>query len=207
MRIEGEKGDSYSNNLLLGTKGESVEVDTSTKKEVFKKYRFETPFTTADRGRKLTISFRYECSGVNYGADYHSARIGFESSGRATDGSSVFLTAFLPFAYNSAGNNGSGYSVHTVTIPSNMASWNDFGQFDVFVESGKVRIWDFKVELGETKNPQWTPAASEMVGKDGQYRKFQWAKNNSATVEPTSGWQDTPLTSLAGSMCGCAAVS
>ncbi len=35
-------------------------------------------------------------------------------------------------------------------------------------------------------------------GKDGQYRLYQWAKNNSATSAPTSGWQGTPMTAAAG---------
>lgn len=35
-------------------------------------------------------------------------------------------------------------------------------------------------------------------GKDGQYRTYQWAKNNSVTSAPTSGWQGTPMTAAAG---------
>lgn len=52
----------------------------------------------------------------------------------------------------------------------------------------------------------WSPAirivgekgAPGIPGADGQYRKFQWAKNNSATTAPTSGWQDNPMTAVAG---------
>lgn len=55
------------------------------------------------------------------------------------------------------------------------------------------------VMLVRGNNPaQWSPAASEMVGKDGQWQKFQWAKNTSTTTAPTSGWQDTPMTAAAG---------
>lgn len=35
-------------------------------------------------------------------------------------------------------------------------------------------------------------------GKDGQWRKFQFAKNESATIAPTSGWQDTPMQAKSG---------
>lgn len=50
----------------------------------------------------------------------------------------------------------------------------------------------------------WSPAASELVGADGKngadgkWRKYQWAKNNTTATEPTSGWQDTPLTASVG---------
>lgn len=49
-----------------------------------------------------------------------------------------------------------------------------------------------------THTARWSPASSEMVGKDGQWRKFQWAKNTSTATAPTSGWQDTPMTAAAG---------
>lgn len=61
-----------------------------------------------------------------------------------------------------------------------------------------IYITDIKLEEGNNPDPQWTPAASEMVGEDGKWRKFQWAKNSSTTTAPTSGWQDTPLTAAAG---------
>lgn len=35
-------------------------------------------------------------------------------------------------------------------------------------------------------------------GKDGSYPKMQWAKNNSPTTAPTSGWQDTPMSANEG---------
>lgn len=55
------------------------------------------------------------------------------------------------------------------------------------------------VMLVRGNNPApWSPASSEMVGKDGQWRKFQWAKNTSTATAPTSGWQDTPMTAAAG---------
>ncbi len=55
-----------------------------------------------------------------------------------------------------------------------------------------------KLEKGNNPNPVWTPAADEMVGRDGQWQKFQWAKNNDAASAPAAGWQDTPAAALAG---------
>lgn len=60
------------------------------------------------------------------------------------------------------------------------------------------------VTRGDTPQTQWIPASSEMVGidgqdgKDGSYPKMQWAKNNSPTTAPTSGWQDTPMSANEG---------
>ncbi len=61
-----------------------------------------------------------------------------------------------------------------------------------------LKIAGCKLEEGDNRNPEWSPAASEMVGQEGQYRKFQWAKNNSTTTAPTTGWQDEPLTASPG---------
>lgn len=55
-----------------------------------------------------------------------------------------------------------------------------------------------KLEKGNNPNPVWTPAAGEMVGRDGQWQKFQWAKGTDATKEPTGGWSDTPVSALPG---------
>lgn len=55
-----------------------------------------------------------------------------------------------------------------------------------------------KLEKGNNPNPVWTPAAGEMVGKDGRWQKFQWAKNNDASAAPAGGWQDTPVSALPG---------
>lgn len=53
------------------------------------------------------------------------------------------------------------------------------------------------VERGYTEGvEEWTPAASEMVGKDGKWRKFQWALGSETAV--TGAWQDTPMNAPAG---------
>lgn len=67
-----------------------------------------------------------------------------------------------------------------------------------FYDAGAWWVEKVKVEEGAVEHTQWTPAASEMTGKDGQWRKHQWAKNTSTSTEPTSGWQDTPMTAAAG---------
>ncbi|MBD5163867.1 MAG: hypothetical protein HDT09_04125 [Bacteroidales bacterium] len=57
------------------------------------------------------------------------------------------------------------------------------------------RVNRIKLEKGTNSNTVWTPAASEMVGKDGSYPVFNWAKGTSTTA-PTSGWQSTPPTDV-----------
>lgn len=67
-----------------------------------------------------------------------------------------------------------------------------------FYKAGTWWVEKIKVEQGRNPSPVWTPNSSEMIGKDGQWTKNQWAKNNSSTTAPTAGWQDTPMTASAG---------
>ena len=53
-----------------------------------------------------------------------------------------------------------------------------------------------KWERGFNPDPQWTPAASEMIGQDGKWRKFQWALGTETAV--TGTWQDTPMNAPTG---------
>ncbi len=55
-----------------------------------------------------------------------------------------------------------------------------------------------KVCVTEGTSTEWVPSASEMVGADGKWRKFQWAKGTDAVNEPTSGWSDAPMTAPPG---------
>ena len=58
-----------------------------------------------------------------------------------------------------------------------------------------------KICLVEGDSSEWTPAPSEMVGQDGQYRKWQWAVHTSSTSADgiaESSWKDTPLTANPG---------
>ena len=64
-------------------------------------------------------------------------------------------------------------------------------------DSGSYVKWAV-VTIGDNTADSWIPAASEMVGQDGAWRKFQWAKTTSSTTAPASGWQDTPMTANAG---------
>ena len=67
-----------------------------------------------------------------------------------------------------------------------------------FYSAGTWWVEKVKVEKGRNPSPVWTPNSSEMIGKDGQWTKNQWAKNNSSTTAPTAGWQDTPMKASAG---------
>ena len=78
------------------------------------------------------------------------------------------------------------------------ATANRANLYAYVTKNGTVWFASPKLERGNNPSPVWSPAASEMVGKDGQWRKFQWAKNTSTTTAPTSGWQDTPMTAAAG---------
>lgn len=67
-----------------------------------------------------------------------------------------------------------------------------------FYSPGIWIVRKVKVEEGRNPSPVWTPASSEMVGKDGKWQKPQWAKNNDPDNAPTSGWQDAPMTAMPG---------
>ncbi|MDE6536060.1 MAG: hypothetical protein K2K82_08660 [Muribaculaceae bacterium] len=81
---------------------------------------------------------------------------------------------------------------------------NVYGFFDIDVTSGtaaNLRFSDVVVTPTEAPLESWVPTADEMVGQDGKWRKFQWAKNNSTTSAADiaeSSWKDTPLTASAG---------
>ena len=62
--------------------------------------------------------------------------------------------------------------------------------------TGTLYISSYKLESGENPAPVWTPAAEEMVGTDGQWRKFQWALGSATGV--TGAWQDTPMNAPTG---------
>lgn len=67
-----------------------------------------------------------------------------------------------------------------------------------FYSPGIWIVRKVKVEEGRNPSPVWTPASSEMVGKDGKWQKPQWAKNNDPDNAPTSGWQEAPMTAMPG---------
>lgn len=73
-----------------------------------------------------------------------------------------------------------------------------YGFLDLQTDSPNCAILISDVTVIPGKNPldTWIPAASEMVGKDGQYHLCQWAIGTSTAV--TGAWQDTPVTALPG---------
>jgi len=91
------------------------------------------------------------------------------------------------------------YSLTLVWDKIDSAADNGFRIYNYPISvTGTSSIHKIKVEKGRNIEPTWNPNSSEMVGQDGQWRKFQWAKNTSTATAPTSGWQDTPLTARPG---------
>lgn len=95
-----------------------------------------------------------------------------------------------------------GHNVNTIKLAAGSTFSNGYVTFDDSVHpaatSTPVKITRACITSGANPAQQWVPAASEMEGTEGKWRKFQWAKNTSTTSEPTSGWQDTPMTAPSG---------
>lgn len=62
-----------------------------------------------------------------------------------------------------------------------------------------------KLEKGNNPNPVWTPAAGEMVGRDGQWQKFQWARAPTPQKSRPADGATPPCPRSLASTCGCAA--
>ncbi len=92
-----------------------------------------------------------------------------------------------------------GRSSVTITIPQNAAKFGIYisnANLATVTETTTEKYRALKVCKGT--DATWSPAASEMVGADGKWRKFQWAKGTDAVNEPTGGWSDTPMTAPPG---------
>ncbi len=92
-----------------------------------------------------------------------------------------------------------GRSSVTITIPQNAAKFGIYisnANLATVTETTTEKYRALKVCKGT--DATWSPAASEMVGADGKWRKFQWAKGTDAVNEPTSGWSDAPMTAPPG---------
>ena len=92
-----------------------------------------------------------------------------------------------------------GRSSVTITIPQNAAKFGIYisnANLTTVTETTTEKYRALKVCKGT--DATWSPAASEMVGTDGKWRKFQWAKSTDTLNEPTSGWSDTPMTAPPG---------
>lgn len=180
------KGTSYMPNLLLNSK--EVDVTVSTNNYRYKVVSFESQpeFNVGD-----TFALSVENITVNQGTpdtftvmlyqhDDNYPGGGFEIATirhmTANDKTALFTVTKKPTK-----------EVHLLLYAGKKGS-----------TAGNAVTYE-NVMLVRGNNPApWSPAASEMVGKDGQWRKFQWAKNTSTTTAPTSGWQDTPMTAAAG---------
>lgn len=180
------KGISYTPNLLLNSK--EVDVTVATNNHRYKTVSFESQpeFNVGD-----TFALSVENITVNQGTpDGFSALLyqhddnypggGFEIATirhmTANDKTALFTVTKKPTK-----------EVHLLLYAGKSGA-----------TAGNAVTYE-NVMLVRGNNPApWSPAASEMVGKDGQWQKFQWAKNTSTTTAPTSGWQDTPMTAAAG---------
>ncbi len=92
-----------------------------------------------------------------------------------------------------------GRSSVTITIPQNAAKFGIYisnANLATVTETTTEKYRALKVCKGT--DATWSPAASEMVGADGKWRKFQWAKSTDTLNEPTSGWSDAPMTAPPG---------
>lgn len=92
-----------------------------------------------------------------------------------------------------------GRSSVTITIPQNAAKFGIYisnANLATVTETTTEKYRALKVCKGT--DATWSPAASEMVGTDGKWRKFQWAKSTDTLNEPTGGWSDTPMTAPPG---------
>lgn len=180
------KGISYTPNLLLNSKEVDVTVATNNYRYKVVSFESQPEFNVGD-----TFALSVENITVNQGTpDGFSAMLyqhddnypggGFEIATirhmTANDKTALFTVTKKPTK-----------EVHLLLYAGKNGS-----------TAGNAVTYE-NVMLVRGNNPApWSPAASEMVGKDGQWRKFQWAKNTSTTTAPTSGWQDTPMTAAAG---------
>lgn len=176
VRIQGA---SYSPNLLKNTENRTVTAGSSETHK-YSIYYLESPLTL-QAGDKITLSVE---------------------NIEVLAGNISIIDAYARNSSNAnVGNLQLSKSKHYATLTAVSAITLD--RVAIFAgESGatngvSVRFDRVMLVKGDTPMP-WTPAASEMVGQDGQYLKYQWAKNSDPINPPTSGWQDTPLNALAG---------
>ena len=154
----------------------------------------ESPNDVFVPGRRYTLSFEF----ISYPADhpvggYIDVRPGDDGSGRITLMSFLFSNpsgiwervtrTFVCPQFNK-----------NKTLSLFGLAFNANAPKDAYL---KIR----KICLVEGDSSEWTPAPSEMVGQDGQYRKWQWAVHTSSTSADgiaESSWKDTPLTANPG---------
>ncbi len=204
-------GSNYTPNLLANSDfkskgdwsfGANVAIDPTHKHEGRNSVKSAQSGLTGNGFRGIS---RYYSEDVKEG-DVFTASIWVYAEDISTIDSSVKLEIWGYKDYSRVG------TVAAVSIkPTKANEWQHFhvshkmpatanraNLYAYVTKNGTVWFASPKLERGNNPSPVWSPAESEMVGKDGQWRKFQWAKNTSTTTAPTSGWQDTPMTAAAG---------
>lgn len=171
----GTDGNSYTPNLVLGTADNII---SQTKV-------FDLDCDIKDmEGETITISFDYEYKNVTTGNSFNQARFGFEIPVPIPNNDTWWMGRFVDLPQNSTGLNGKGKLVKTREVPTEVAASLTYGNFFVQVQSGEVKVWNLKVERGNNPNPQWTPAASEMVAPTIVGSSVTYAKTTN-NIQPT----------------------
>lgn len=182
-------GSSYTENLMLNTEKRIGQLVTSNG-DHYQQWHDRT--VQMEQGQTYTISARTTAEAFT---DVHLASIGLS---RCT----LWLCSSADAPQGLVNHIVSGTDMATDGSKGHTFVWNyPTGEYFLRTNFYTAGIWfveKIKVEQGRNPSPVWTPNSSEMIGKDGQWTKNQWAKNNSSTTAPTAGWQDTPMTASAG---------
>ncbi|MDE6042673.1 MAG: hypothetical protein K2G07_03900, partial [Muribaculaceae bacterium] len=156
--VPGADGSSYTPNLLKGTVDKTVTYTSG--------FDYDGVDLKDFAGEKITISYEYEYSNVTTGDTQWNRRFGLEPY-FSTPSGNVYLGAWVWLTANSTGLSGKGKKAVTGTLPAEILASRTRESVYVQVGGGTVKIWNIKVERGANADPQWTPAASEMIGTPG----------------------------------------
>lgn len=203
--VTGRDGSSYTENLLLGTKGaEYVRAANGT---ISGSWLFDMAKDFRELGGvPVTISFEYEYSGVSTGATFGTHRFGSEIELVATSGKQ-YISCWIYLPANSTGLSGKGKKSTVVTILSDAATSTaalKYYKFHIQVAGGYVKLWNFKVEEGKNDTPVWTPNPADLTAKtvivnsdatafmyEDNFNKLTGPNtiNLTATLQGTTGYQ------------------
>ena len=116
-----------------------------------------------------------------------NATIVFTITGKTADGSSFSLTKTQSFAKSRTGQKGdAGDAIYVEYSVNGSTLWHaTFTTGDLFMrqKTGVSGTWSAAMRIVGEKGT---------TGNDGKYTDYQFAKNTSSTVAPTTGWQDAP---------------
>lgn len=121
-------------------------------------------------GKKITVSFDYEYSGVTTGSTGFTRRFGMEDHLESVTGDAIYFGTWIYLPENSSGLSGKGRHSETLVIPENLSESSlntEVFNFYIQIAGGQCTISNFKVEEGDNHAPVWTPNSSEMLGTPG----------------------------------------